>query len=331
MNPKRFFFSFFIFCIIISVVAQKSNTVKSGTVALSTAEKMGYKRTNQYWGPGTYYCFAPGTPKVKMVNNRLTALRDLTGISREDFFTEINKQGFTEVPTKEVKKWFNENGSKDKKFYYSPDKSYILKPEIKDMYNSAKGNYMPYAASTMESYILVPVQDSLKVIEMAWQFLRDINDLKLVLSSFGSTFKKANPKIYPIDQAGSTGWSSMRAGTFVLLTENGKPKGYWQRNEDIIRRTIGKPEFKLIIQAAETDFWYGLRVQLQKEGYVLTYTVIAGTMKDLEPGSNWTQKHKEDAENMKTGEAMDKQAIELYKKAPLPPVLEDLNKLLHIK
>lgn len=314
-----------------SIVWSQAKKTTVNNAQLSKAEKMGYARTNQYWGPGTYYCFAPGVTKMKMVNNSESAMRDLTGISKEDFLKEIAKQGFYEVPSKEVKKWFNDNNSKDKKFYYSADKSYILYPNIKDMYNSAKAGYMPYASASMTRYVLLPASDSLLVIEKAWQYLRDLYDMKIILSSFASTFKKANPKAFPIEMAGSTGWTSMRAGTFLLRNVDGKLQGVWDSNENIIRRTIGKPEFRLNIQGMETDFGYGLTIKLLKEGYVLEYLVVANTMADLEPGSNWTAKHKTDVEMMKKGESMDLQVIETYKKAPVPPVLENINKLLHIK
>jgi hypothetical protein len=123
----------------------------------------------------------------------------------------------------------------------------------------------------------------------------------------------------------------MRAGTFLLRMVDGKPSGVWDTNENIVRRTIGNPEFELLAMAFETDFWYSMRVSLQKEGYVLTYTVKAITLGTLEPGSNWVDEHKKRVQEFTTGEVMDKQAIDLYKKAPLPPVLLDMNQLLHIK
>jgi len=317
------------------VCAQKPKSgVPKKTVtanALSNAEKMGYARTNQYWGPGTYYSFAPGVTHMKMVNNSESVMRDLTGISREDCLAELAKQGFTEVPPKEVEKWFDPNKSKDIKYFYAPDKSYILQPSFKELEKSAKPGFMPYAAVDMVRYILLPKEDSLKVLELAWQYLRDLNNMKLLLVSFGSTFKKANPKAYPIEQAGASGWSSMRAGSFLLRMADGKPSGVWDRNEDIVRRTIGKPDFDLLIMASETDFWYSMRVKLQKEGYVLVYEVKAVTLLTLEPGANWTDEHKQRTLAYNGGVTMDKQAIELYKKAPLPPVLEDLNQLLHIQ
>jgi hypothetical protein len=308
--------------------AKKPSTPQS---AMTSSEKMGYARTNKYWGPGTYYCFAPGTPQNKMANNQETAIRDLTGISREDCFTELAKQGYTEVPPKEVQRWFNENKSKDKKFYYSPDKSYILQPQIVDMEKSATKDFIPYASESMMRYVLLPKQDSLKMLEMVWQYMRDLYEMKPVLVSFGTTFKKADPKAYPIEQVGSSGWNSLRAGTFVLKVVDGKPKGFWDHTENIIRRTMGKPEFDLRVLAMETDFTYSLRVNLQKEGYVLQYYTIATCMLTLEPGSNWVAEHKMRTASYVGSQKMEKDAIELYKKAPLPPVLEDLNKLLHAR
>lgn len=303
------------------------------TASKSNAEKMGYARTTKYWGPGTFYCYAPGNPINKMANNAVSALRDLTGIWADDFYTEMGKQGFTEVPNKEMEKWFNRSKDKDLKFYYSPDKSYILQPSIKHLDRSPamENGYGATVSVGMMRYSLLPKEDSLKVMEAIWQFLRDANEMKVILGSFGSTFKKADPKAYPIQQAGSSGWTSMRAGSFVLKMVDGKPKGYWERNEDIVRRTIGKPEFQLKALAMETDFGYGLTVDLEKEGYVLKYTVIAITLQDLEPGNTWQKEYPTKVKEYKMGVQGDKEAVNVYKKAPLPPVLEDLDKLLHLK
>jgi len=299
----------------------------------SNAEKMGYARTGKYWGPKTFYSFAPGTPNNKMANNKESAMRDLTGISETDFFTEIKKQGFTEVPKKEVKVWFNENKSKDKKFYYSPDKSYILSPGIVSLSRSVDPatGFGARASADVMRYVLIPAQDSLKVIEAIWQFLRDLNEMKVIMSSFASTFSKANPKAFPIEQAGASGWTSLRAGSFVLRQVDGKLTGNWERIEDIVRRTIGKPKFNLHVLGTEIDFGYSLRVNLKKEGYVLCYNAVAIPMRDLEPANNWTDEHKKLVEEYNLGLKGDKEAVNVYKKAPMPPVLEDLNKLLHIK
>ncbi|MBP1676837.1 MAG: hypothetical protein H6Q20_1396 [Bacteroidetes bacterium] len=321
------------FCLPAQAQTAKKKPVKAtttATAARSKAEKMGYARTNKYWGPGTYYCYAPGTPKNKMADNAETAMRDLTGIFDTDLYKELAKQGFTEVPKKEVKSWFNESKSKDVTYYYSPDKSYVLQPSVKDMYNSPAmetGKYA-YASDYMARYVLLPKADSLKVLAAVWQFMRDLNEMKVVLATFGSNFKNADPKAYPIQRAGSTGWTSMRAGTFVLKMVDGKPRGYWEQNDVIIRRTMGMTDFDLLVMGMETDYWYSLRVRLKKEGYVLAYNIVASNMKDLEPGNTWVKEYPKHVTEYTTAVKMDKDNIEVYKKAPLPPVLADFDKLL---
>lgn len=335
MRRNLFFSIVALICVCASAWAQKPKVAakkpSTSSVSLSRAEKMGYARTNKYWGPGTYYCFAPGAIRMKMVNNSESAMRDLTGISKEDFLTEVAKQGFVAVPPKEVEKWVNYGKIKSSDFLYSPDKSYIMLPGYNEMEMSAQPNFTPISVGSVSRFVLIPKQDSLKVLEMVWQYLRDLNDMKLMMSSFGSTFKKADPKAYPVEQAGASGWSSLRAGSFVLKMVNGKPHGYWNRHEDIIRRTIGKPEFELRILGAEIDFGYGLHVMLQKEGYVLAFNVVANTLSTLPPGASWVDKHKVMVDEFNIAEPLDKKSIDLYKNAPFPPVLEDLNKLLHIR
>jgi hypothetical protein len=316
----------------VSAWAQKPKSTATKTAsALSTAEKMGYARTSKYWGPSTYYVYAPGKLENKMANNSESAMRNLIGLMEADFNTEIVKQGFVEVPKKEVKTWFNANNSKDKVFYYSADKSYILQPVLNELNRSQameNGRYAKVSTDIMR-YVLYPKEDSLKVMEAAWQYMRDLREMKVLLSSFGSTFKNADPKAYPIQRAGSTGWTSMRAGTFVLRMVDGKPKGNWQSNEDIVRRTIGKPGFELKILGMELGYYYSLRVTLQKEGYVLGYTVGNVFFRELEPGTTWPMHYPTLVKEYETGVKMDNES--LYKNAPLPPVLKSMNALLHIQ
>lgn len=316
------------------LVAQKpkpsAKKPTSTPTQLSTAEKMGYARTSKYWGPGTYYTYAPGAVNNKLAVNAESAMRDFIGLFEVDLKTELTKQGFAEVPKKEVKRWFNENNSKDKTFYYSADKSYILQPIVDDLYKSpvaADGKYVRVSNSMMR-FVLLPESDSLKVIEAVFQYLRDLREMKVIMSSFGSTFKNVDPKAYPIQQAGSTGWTSMRAGTFVLKMVDGKPKGYWEQNETIVRRTIGKDGFTLKILGTELGYGYNLTVKLQKEGYVLSYIVNNIFFKELEPGNTWVKEYPIQQKVYQTGVKMDNES--LYKNAPMPPVLVDINKLLHI-
>lgn len=81
----------------------------------------------------------------------------------------------------------------------------------------------------------------------------------------------------------------------------------------------------------EKDFVYSLVVRLQKEEYVLIYNVLACNFGDLEPGNNWTKEYPNKVKEYNLGVKKDKDNVDIYKKAPFPHVLEDLNKLLHIK
>ena len=320
-------------CSCTTALAQKSKVkTKKVDAQLSKAEKMGYARTNKYWGPATFYSFAPGKPNNKMANTKESAMRDLTGLTSDDFHTEITKQGFVAVPPSEVKRWFNDNNSKNKKFYYAPDKSYILFPSIKTMDRSSS---MPdgskaLASSSMTRYVLIPKQDSLRVLDSICQYLRDLNQMKVMLTYYSSKFKRSQSEVYPFEQAEASNWTSFRAGSWVQKMVDGKPKNYWERHEDIVRRTMGKPDFDLWIHGEELEFVYGMHVMLQKEGYILSYQLVALTLGDLEPGSNWRKEHQFLEAHYNAILKIDKQALDQYK-GKLPPNIESLDKLLHLK
>lgn len=299
----------------------------------SNAEQMNYARTTKYWGPGTFYKYAPGKPINKMADNSLSHMRDLIGISREDCYTELAKQGFVEVPATKKKTWYKHLKGIGSKYYYSPDKSYILEPIFEDLYMSPVKNDGQYAYATrgVVKHILIPAEDSEKVIEAIWQFLRDLNELKVGLGSFGSNFKKADANAYPMQRVMSGGWTGIRAGSWLLRNDNGKLQGHWGNNEEILRRTIGMPEFHFVTNGYETDFIYNLFVDLTKNGYVLRYDVASQTLTNLPPGTTWDMKYPELVKTYKMNIKADKDAVATYKKAPFPPVLENLDELLHIK
>lgn len=335
----RFIFSFVTFVFICTGAnAQKTkptNTTKRPVTSttLSNAEKMGYARTSKYWGAGTYYTYAPGVPNNKMANNAESRMRDLIGISGEDFYTELSKQGFTEVPQKEMQKWFNRNNTKEMRYFYSPDKSYILRSGVRtlDKSTAMPDGKKPQVSTDACRIQLYPIADSLKVIEAVWQYLRDLNEMKALGANMASDFKKAELKVYPIQRLGTSGWASLRAGTFVLMMVDGKPKAYYEPNEVILHRTIGKPDFKLHMLSNELAYTYALFLTLTKEGYVLEYEIVSTFFKELEPGTTWEMQYPREIEHYKMNVKGEKDAEEAYKKAPMPPVLQDLNTLLHLK
>jgi hypothetical protein len=293
---------------------------------------MPYSRANKYWGPGTFYLYAPGKPNNKMANNRLSAMRDLTGISYDDLHTELAKQGYVRLAKNEIKnKWFNRSKSKDLECYYSPDKSYILQPGIQGLSQSpaAPDKYDFKVSNTIIHRVLYPKEDTVRVMEAVWQFLRDLRELKANLMDIESKFHKSREGVYPIEQVGFSGWSYFRAGSWVQLMENGTPKNYYERHENVIRRTIGKPGFVMWINGVETDFFYALQVMLTKEGYILNYHVIASTLFDLPPGITWVMEYPNNVRQNKILIQNDKDVISQYK-GKLPPNFEELDLLLHI-
>lgn len=314
--------------------AQKSKTSATKTTSfLSNAEDMSYARATKYWGPGTFYLYAPGKPINKTANNALSNMRGLIGISREDCNTEIAKQSFSAVPETKKKTWYKPLKGIGGKYYYSPDKSFIIEPIFEDLYMSPvkeDGKYA-YATKGVVRHVLIPTENSDEVIEHIWQFLRDIKELGLGLGTFGSNFKNADPKAYPIQRVMSGSWTGFRAGSWLLRNNGGKVEGVWGNNEEILRRTIGMPEFHFVTNGYETDFNYSLFVDLTKDGYVLRYEVVSATLSNLVPGTTWQMKYPELIKVYKMGIKANEDAIETYKKAPFPPVLEDLDKLLHLK
>lgn len=341
MSLKSFFSVVLALTMTISLQAQKSKntaaanktTSAAKTTQLSNAEKMGYSRTNKYWGPGTYYCYAPGNPTDKMVNTAVTALRDLTGISAADFYTEIAKQGYTEIPKKDFQKWFSSLAGKDAHYYYPPDKSFVLSPGIRTLDNSPA---MPdgkkaEVSADISWYRSFARADTTKVVETIWQYLRDLHKMKIILGSVGTNYKKAELKVYPIQRVATAGWAGLRVGTFVLVTENGKPKSYYELAEDIIRRTIAKPEFELKIMGVELAYTYALTLKLEKEGYVLHYEIVSTFLKELEPGRQWTQEYPVLISHYNMALKTQDEALAQYKKSPVPPLVYDLDKILHIK
>jgi len=306
---------------------------KTSTKQVSKAEEMGYSRTNKYWGPGTYYCYAPGKPINKIADNSLSHMRDLTGISREDFFTEIAKQGFIEQAHTKKKTWYKPNKGSSLQHFNSADESYMLEPHFEDLYMSPvkeNGEYA-YAVKNVVRLELYSEEDSEKVIEAIWQFVRELKELNVVLGSFGSNYKNADHKAFPIQRVMSAGWTGFRAGTWLLRSEEGKLQGIWGDNEEILRRTMGMEDFHFVAEGVETDFYYNLIVDLTKDGYVLKYQVNAPTMSTLAPGNTWPKEYPMLKYVYKNGIDADKNAIDLYKKSAFPPVLHDLNKMLHLK
>jgi hypothetical protein len=94
---------------------------------------------------------------------------------------------------------------------------------------------------------------------------------------------------------------------------------------------MGRPEFVLNVYGLETDFGYDISVKLTKAGYVVRTMVGARNIKNLNPHTNWKIEYPVAQKEYQLGVKGDKDAVETFKKAPIPPVLQDLEKMLRIK
>lgn len=74
-----------------------------------------------------------------------------------------------------------------------------------------------------------------------------------------------------------------------------------------------------------------MHVKLEKEGYVLNYSVGTVLFGELEPSNSWAKEYPRQQKEYNGGVKVDKDNVEVYEKAPFPPTLENLNTLLHIK
>jgi hypothetical protein len=274
----------------------------------------GYTLKSKDYGPGTYYCYAPGNVPKTNYKCILTEIRDWVGY-RPDVVKELAaKRGLVPVDKKAIIKMFKGSRLPDGGLMYPLTETSWICFYIQDLQNcgpKAWASHEPYVTSV--AYIeKVPPQTEI-VLDKLYRFWNDgvrFSDYATVTQSNYETKPTAptdqNPNNFTIGDV-----LNRKKGFYRLSFNGGAPTYVWHSYEKVVAANLAKPDFEATGTLGFNDllsaFDYELNVAKVGQNVYFCYDVFSCFLRDLLPGRTWQKE-------MATRKQVDAQAkIELKK------------------
>lgn len=258
-------------------------------------EVPGYKLKSNLYGPGTYYCYAPGNVPKTDYKYILTEIRDWVFYRPEDVKKFAAQRGLQAMKQKDIGKMSAKtrlpNGGL---MYQLSENTWIW------FYIFGLQNCGPIPWGSNEEHVLgvqfielVPQKTDV-VLDRLYRFWNDgvrFADYATVTQSNFKTRPSApsdkNPNYFTIGEV-----LNPKKGFYSLTFEGGNGPTYlWHSYEKVVEENLKKPDFDATGSIGYNDlytaFEYDLDVIKVKNNLYFTYTVKTRLLLDLVPGVTW--------------------------------------------
>jgi len=293
----------------------------------------GYTLKSKFYGPGTYYCYAPGN--VPKTNYRciLTEIRDWVFYKPDDVKKFAAERGLQLMDPKDIKKMSGNtrlpNGGL---MYRLSENTWIW------FYVYGLQNCGPRPWSSNEEHVCgvsfierVP-QETDVVLDRLYRFWNDGVRFAEYAGVTQSNFKTKpsapsdkNPNYFTIGEV-----LNPKKGFYTLSFEGGNGPTYlWHSYEKVVAENLKKPDFDATGQIGYNDlysaFLYYLDVVKVKNNLYFMYTVNSRFLGDIISGSTWPQVMKMEEETAKQWKR-DRERIEKENAAALEKLYQEIFK-----
>jgi len=276
----------------------------------------GYTIKSKNYGPGTYYCYAPGNVPKTAYKCILTEIRDWVFYRPNDVKEYAAKRGLKQVDEKTMKKMFKKTRLPQSGLMYQLSDSSWLYFIVTELQNCGpKASKEEYVGGV--SYILKVPQQTDVVLNKMFRFWNDgvrFADYAAVSQSNAKTHPTAptnqNPNNFAIGDV-----LNPKKGFYRLSFDGGAPTYVWHSYEKVVKENLQKPDFDATGQIGYNDllsaFEYGLNVVKAGQNVYFSYSVYSRLLTDIEPGRTWQQEMAQRKEN----DLQSKAAIQQVQKA----------------
>jgi len=269
----------------------------------------GYTLKSKNYGPGTYYCYAPGNVPKTGYECIFTEIRDWVGHRPETVAELASKRGLTRVAGKDIKKMFKNSRLPNDGLMYRLTPTSWIWFYVSDLQNCGSvpwASHEPYVLGV--SYIeCVPRQTGI-VLDKIYRFWNDgvrFADYAGVVQSNFKTRPSApsdpNPNNFTIGDV-----LNRSKGFYSLSFDGGKPVYKWHSYEGVVEANLKKDDFDLSGSIGYNDlfsaFTYELDAVVAGKKLYFSYSVNSVFLHDIEPGRTWQKEmasRKEQAETAK--------------------------------
>lgn len=267
-------------------------------------EVPGYTIKSKDYGPGTYYCYAPGNVPKTSYKCILTEIRDWVGHRPDAVKKLAAEKGLEQLDEKTIKKMFKNTRLPNGGLMYKlNDNSWIW------FYVNELKNCGPKAWASDEEYVIsvsyiekVPQQTEI-VLDKLYRFWNDGVNFADYASIIQSNFK-TNPSA-PTDQNPNNftigDVLNRKKGFYRLSFNGGAPTYVWHSYEKVVADNLKKSDFDAtgIIGYNDlfTAFEYELNAVKTGQNIYFSYSVQSRFLHDIEPGRTWQKEMTEHKKN----------------------------------
>lgn len=257
-------------------------------------EVPGYTVKSKNYGPGTYYCYAPGNVRKTNYKCILTEIRDWVG-HRPDVVRELAaKKGLVPVDEKIMKKMFKKTRLPNDGLMYQLTETSWIWFYINELQNCGAtpwGSHEEYVLGV--SYIEKVPQQTDVVLNRLYRFWNDGANFADYAGVSQSNFKTRpsaptdqNPNNFAIGDV-----LNPEKGFYRLSFEGGAPTYVWHSYEKVVSENLQKPDFDaegtLGFNDLLTAFEYQLNVVKAGQDLYFSYSANTRFLLDLVPGVTW--------------------------------------------
>jgi hypothetical protein len=269
-----------------------------------TPNAPGYTLKSKNYGPGTYYCYAPGNVPKTNYECILTEIRNWVFYRPDEVKEYAAKRGLKRVDEKTMKKMFKKTRLPQSGLMYQLSDSSWIYFIVKGLQNCG-----PKAWASNEEYVggvsyivKVPKQTD-AVLNKMFRFWNDgvrFADYAGVNQSNSKTHPTAptnqNPNNFAIGDV-----LNPKKGFYRLSFDGGAPTYVWHSYEKVVAENLKKSDFDVSGQIGYNDvlsaFDYDLDAVKVGENVYFSYGVYSRLLTDIEPGRTWQKEMAQRKEN----------------------------------
>lgn len=277
----------------------------------------GYTLKSKNFGPGTYYCYAPGNVPATNYKCILTEIRDWVGHDPEKVKQLAQQRGLSPVPEKQMKKMFKKTRLPQSGLMYQLTETSWIYFSVYELQNSGPKAWASNVPVVKRVSLIEKVpQQTDSVLNRMYRFWNDgvrFSDFATVNQSNRETRPSAptdqQPNNFSIGEV-----LNPQKGFYRLSFANGSAPTYvWHSYAKVVAENSSKDDFDVTGSAGYNDlftaFDYDLIASKSGDAIYFCYSVTSRFLTDIEPGRTW-QKEMTDRKNFDAKSKVEMQKVQ---------------------
>jgi hypothetical protein len=259
-------------------------------------EVPGYTVKDKNYGPGTYYCYAPGNVPKTNYKCILTEIRDWVGYRPNVVKDFAAKKGLVPMEEKAIKKIFKDSRLPHGGLMYKLSETSWIWFDIVSLKNCGPRDWSSNEEYVRSASFIEKVAPQTEVVlDRMYRFWNDGANFADYVGLTQSNFKTQptapndqNPNNFAIGDV-----LNRKKGFYRLSFGGGAPTYVWHSYEKVVEENLKKSDFDVSGSAGFNDlftaFTYELSAVKIDKNIFFSYCVSTRFLLEVEPGRTWQQ------------------------------------------